>query len=90
MSINEKIDIIDNSKIEEMYKTKEEVNSMLLTAIRKEKQQLINQGEAIGITKTALNMIKKNFDNETINEITGLSINKIIELRRNSNEEIEK
>ncbi|MFN8671286.1 MAG: hypothetical protein U0457_04275 [Candidatus Sericytochromatia bacterium] len=52
------------------------------------------EGESIGIQKgkiegkieekelTAKNMIKKGFDNQTINEITGLTIEKIEELRR--------
>ena len=96
MSINEKVDIIDYKALEELYRTKEEVNSMLLTAIRKEKQDLINQGkiegkiegESIGIEKgkieTAINMIKKGFDNNMVNEITGLSIEKIESLRKNN------
>ncbi|MFN8671802.1 MAG: hypothetical protein U0457_06900 [Candidatus Sericytochromatia bacterium] len=40
------------------------------------------EGEFIGIEKTAINMIKKGFDNQTINEITALSIEKIEELRK--------
>ncbi|MFN8674316.1 MAG: hypothetical protein U0457_19810 [Candidatus Sericytochromatia bacterium] len=54
---------------------------MLLTAIIKEKQDLIDKGKIDGIEITAINMIKKNFDNQTINEITNLSIEKIESLR---------
>jgi hypothetical protein len=82
MSKNEKVDIINNSELEKLYKTKEEVNSMLLTAIRKEKDELRKEGEIIGVKKTAINMLKKNFDNQTINEITGLSLEKIEELKK--------
>lgn len=93
MSIDEKIDIIDYKELEKLYKTKEEVNSMLLTAIRKEKQDLIEkgkiegriegklEGKIEGLELTAINMIKKNFTNESIHEITSLSIDKIEEIR---------
>jgi len=51
MYINEKMEEIDYNKIEEVYKTKEEVNSMLLNAIRKEKENIRLEGEKIGIVK---------------------------------------
>jgi predicted transposase/invertase (TIGR01784 family) len=48
MSINEKVEEIDYNKIEKMYKTKEEVNSMFLTQIRKEKENIRLEGKAEG------------------------------------------
>lgn len=48
MYINEKIEEIDYNKIEEVYTTKEEVNSMLLNAIRKEKEDIRIQGRLEG------------------------------------------
>ena len=77
---------------------------MLLTAIRKEKQELIEKGTAIGIEKgtvigiekgtaigiekgkieTSINMIKEGFDDKIISKITGLNLEKIEELRKNS------
>ncbi|MFN8670506.1 MAG: Rpn family recombination-promoting nuclease/putative transposase [Candidatus Sericytochromatia bacterium] len=59
MSIDEKVDIIDYKALEGLYRTKEEVNSMLLTAIRKEKQDLIEKGTAIGIEKGTVIGIEK-------------------------------
>ncbi|MFN8670505.1 MAG: hypothetical protein U0457_00285 [Candidatus Sericytochromatia bacterium] len=61
---------------------------MLLTAIRKEKKDLIEKGTAIGIEKgkieTSINMIKEGFDDKIITKITGLNLEKIEELRKNS------
>ena len=38
-------------------------------------------GEAIGVKKTAINMIKKNLDNSLISSVTGLSIDEILKLK---------
>ncbi len=40
------------------------------------------KGEKIGIERTAINAIKKGFDNQTIQELTGLSIKEIEALRK--------
>lgn len=42
-----------------------------------------DKGKIEGIEKTALNMIKEGFDNQLISKITGLSIDKIEELKKN-------
>ena len=80
MSINEKFDTIDNKELEKLYKTKDEVNYMFLTAIRKEKKQIRNEGKIEGKIETAKNMIKKGMSVELISEITGLSTKEIEKL----------
>lgn len=90
MSIDEKIDIIDYKELEKLYKTKEEVNSMLLTAIRKEKEDLIEkgklEGKIEGLELTAINMIKEGFESAIISKITGLNLDKIEEIRKKTDE----
>lgn len=81
MSKNEKVDIINNSELEKLYKTKEEVNSMLLTAVRKEKDDLRKEGEVIGIKKTAKNLLKMGLSVAQIAEATGLSVEEIEKLK---------
>jgi len=61
MSINEKFDIIDNKELEKLYKTVDEVNYMFLTAIKKEKTQIRNEGKV----------------EEKINNIIKLSVKKL-------------
>lgn len=81
LSINEKIEPIDYNIIESIYSTREEVSSMMLTAIRKEKEKLRKEGEQIGIVKgenkksikIATEMLKKGFELKLISELTGLS-----------------
>lgn len=90
MSIDEKIDIIDYKELEKLYKTKEEVNSMLLTAIRKEKEDLIEkgklEGKIEGLELTAINMIKEGFESAIISKITGLNLDKIEEIRKKTHQ----
>lgn len=85
MSKNEKVDIINNSELEKLYKTKEEVNSMLLTAVRKEKDDLRKEGEVIGIQKEKTvitkNLLKMGLSVAQIAEATGLSVEEIEKLK---------
>ncbi len=73
MSMNEKVDIIDYSELEKMYKTKEEVNSVLLTAIKKEKEEFFKKGEAIGTQK---GKVEGQLE-EKINNIIKLTVKKL-------------
>lgn len=86
MSKNEKVDIINNSELEKLYKTKEEVNSMLLTAVRKEKDDLRKEGEVIGIKKEKTvitkNLLKMGLSVAQIAEATGLSVEEIEKLKK--------
>ncbi|MFN8671235.1 MAG: Rpn family recombination-promoting nuclease/putative transposase [Candidatus Sericytochromatia bacterium] len=86
-------------RIEEAYLSKIEVKQVLLEVVKEKHEKIKLEGklegESIGIQKgklegkiegielTAINMIKKGCDNSFINEITGLSFEKIEELRKN-------
>ena len=88
MSINEKFDIIDNNELEKLYKTKDEVNYMFLTAIKKEKEELVNKAKNERDIEIAINLLKEGSDIDFISKVTGLSIKDITSLRTSSNEKI--
>lgn len=81
---NGKIELEDYNKMENLYKDKSEVSSMLITALNNEKQRLKKEGEVLGaIVKEAeiiTNMYKKGFNFETISDIVNLSVDKIKEI----------
>ncbi|MEK7432324.1 MAG: hypothetical protein AABZ74_04265 [Cyanobacteriota bacterium] len=81
MSINEKFDIIDNEELEKLYKTKDEVNYMFLTAIRKEKDELINKGKIEEKIEIAKNLLKEASSIDFISKVTGLSIKDIEKIK---------
>lgn len=80
LSKNGKIKPEDYSEMENLYKNKGEVSSMLVTTINNEKQKLIN----IGIEKNQIeiinNMYNEGFDFSIISKISNISIEKIKEI----------
>ena len=88
MSINEKFDIIDNDELEKLYTTKDEVNYMFLTAIRKEKEELVNKGKIDSKIEIAKNLLKKGSDIDFISDVTGFSIKDLTSLQTSSSEKI--
>lgn len=79
LSENGKIKEDDYSKMEELYKDKSEVSSMLVSAINKEKQKLKNEGKI----ELIQNMYKNGMDVSDISKFTDISndeIKKILNL----------
>ena len=66
----------DYESLETIYRNEEEVRTMLITALAKEKQQIYHnghiEGKREGIIKTAQAMLGKEMEIELIAEITNL------------------
>lgn len=80
----------DVDKLERIYESKEEVRQMLITALKKEKQEIFDQGKIEGKIEgdherqimTAHKMISKGFEIALIAEVTGLSEAEILKLKQ--------
>jgi predicted transposase/invertase (TIGR01784 family) len=90
MSKHGRIPEEDVDKLERIYENKEEVRQMLITALKKEKQEIFDQGEREGKRKgdyerqiaTAHKMLSKGFEIALIAEVTGLSEAEILKLKQ--------
>ncbi|MEM7130701.1 MAG: hypothetical protein AAF702_30530 [Chloroflexota bacterium] len=51
LAVHGKVSPEDYEKLDYVYRTKEEVQTMLMEALAEEKRKIYEQGEAIGITK---------------------------------------
>ena len=51
LSENQRMDQTDYEELEQVYKTAEEVNAMLITALKKEREELYMKGKSDGIEK---------------------------------------
>ncbi|MFN8575875.1 MAG: Rpn family recombination-promoting nuclease/putative transposase [Candidatus Sericytochromatia bacterium] len=80
LSKNGKIIEDDYKKMEELYKDKGEVSSMLVTSINNERQRLRNEGKEETYIELIQNMYNKGFNFELISDITNFSIDKIKEI----------
>jgi predicted transposase/invertase (TIGR01784 family) len=78
MSINEKVEVMDYNEIKEMYKTKEEVNSMFISKIREEKDNIRLEGKLEGKIELVLNLLNKKFGE--LPENVTFSLNNLKEL----------
>jgi predicted transposase/invertase (TIGR01784 family) len=80
----------DVDKLERIYENKEEVQQMLITALKKEKQEIFDQGKLEGKLEgnrerqitTAHKMLSKGFEIALIAEITGLSETEVLKLKQ--------
>jgi predicted transposase/invertase (TIGR01784 family) len=79
---HERIPEEDYDKLDKVYKSKEEAQAMLITAIKKEKQEIFEKGKLEGQIQTAQKMLAKGFEVSLIAEITGLSDEEIIKLKQ--------
>ena len=90
MAVHRRIKPKDYEKMETLYKTHEEVKSMLVTALEKERKELIEKGRIEGVNKgvekekikTALKMVQEGFSVEMISKITGLATDTIERLKQ--------
>jgi predicted transposase/invertase (TIGR01784 family) len=94
LSKHGKIPEEDVDELERIYTSKEEVRQMLITALKKEKQEIFDQGKREGEREgkregdyerqimTAHKMISKGFEIALIAEITGLSEAEILKLKQ--------
>ena len=89
LSEHQKIDQSDYEKLEHVYKNAEEVNTMLITALKKERKQLIDLGKEQGIEQgkieDAIKMLTKGMSVSFICEITGFSEEIILKLKSSNN-----
>ncbi len=84
----------DYDKLERVYKDKEEVKEMLITALKKEKQAIYEEGKQDGIqeglqeglhaksVKVAERMLRKGQDIDFICEITELSRDEVLQIKK--------
>lgn len=77
MAEHGKRDQLDYEALETVYKDEQEVQSMLVTAVEKERKAIYERGIEQGKLETARNLLQKGFELELISEITGLSIREI-------------
>ncbi len=81
LSIHGRIDAEDSKLLEEIYYTKEEAESMLITALKKEKKATYQkgklegrlEGKVEGKLETAKSMLREGFDIELVAKITELT-----------------
>lgn len=85
MTEHGKRDKLDYEALETIYKDEQEVRSMLVTAVEKERKALYERGVEEGIRgeklETARNLLTRGFELKLISEITGLSIQEIEEIK---------
>jgi predicted transposase/invertase (TIGR01784 family) len=72
----------DYDKLERIYENKEEVQTMLITALKKERRDLIEKGKLEEQIQITQKMLAKGFEVSLIAEITGLSDEEIIKLKQ--------
>jgi len=76
----------DVGKLERIYKNKEEVQQMLITALKKERQDSFDKGKLEGKLEgqimAARNMLLKGLDITLIAELTGLTEGEILKLQQ--------
>ncbi len=76
----------DYDKLERIYKDKEEVREMLITALKKEKQAFYDEGLQEGLhaksVKVAERMLRKGQDIDFICEITELSRDEVLQIKK--------
>jgi predicted transposase/invertase (TIGR01784 family) len=71
----------DYQSLEQVYRTKEEVSTMLITALEKEKKETYQKGKMEGKMEDAKVMLAKGMDISLISEITALSEEQISQLK---------
>jgi len=75
----------DYDKLERTFQSKTEVREMLISALKKEKQEYFDRGKLEGTienkNEVALKMLRKSFEIELISELTGLSDQEILRLK---------
>ncbi len=81
LAIYGRLDPHDYDSLETIYQSKEEVKSMLITAIEKEKKDIFEQGIEQGKIEDAQVMLCENFEVSVISKITGLSEDDIQQLK---------
>jgi hypothetical protein len=72
----------DVEKLERIYEDKEEVKTMLLEALAKERKELAEKIESTQKTEFARKLLMKGFDLPLIAELTDLSEAKILQLKQ--------
>ncbi len=72
----------DYDKLERVYKDKEEVKEMLITALKKEKQAFYEEGLHAKSIKVAERMLRKGQDIDFICEITELSRDEVLQIKK--------
>lgn len=93
LSKHERIPEEDFEKLERTFQSKAEVQEMLITALKREKQEYYNRGKTEGKVEgkiegkfenkheVAIKMLTKGFEIELISELTGLADQEILRLK---------
>ncbi len=71
----------DYGKLERTFQSKTEVHEMLITALKREKQEYYERGKLEDKHDVAIKMLVKGFELELISELTGLSDQEILRLK---------
>lgn len=82
LSEHGKVEKLDYQSLKKIYTDKEEVKTMLITAMEKEKKAIFEKGMEQGLEKakleTAYNLLLKGFEISIIAEVTGLDAKEIM------------
>jgi hypothetical protein len=70
----------DYAALEDVYRSTEEVHSMLITAFEREKRRYYQEGREEGRLEIVLAMYRRGFDLTAIADITGIVLEEIQEL----------
>jgi hypothetical protein len=81
LSKHERIPEEDFEKLERTFQSKTEVQEMLITAIKREKQEYYDRGKQEKEHQVAIKMLAKGFEIELISELTGLTDHEILRLK---------
>ncbi|MFB3040756.1 MAG: Rpn family recombination-promoting nuclease/putative transposase [Candidatus Poribacteria bacterium] len=76
-----RIDSSDYRSIEQVYLTQEEVKTMLVTALKKERKEIFEKGKTEGKMEVAKGMLSKGMQISLISEITALPKEQIEQLK---------
>ena len=81
LALHGRIATEDYESLETIYRNEEEVRTMLITALQKEKQQIYQNGRTEGKIETAQAMLARGMGIELIAEITQLSQAQLLQLK---------
>jgi len=83
LSEHGRIEKVDYKSLEKIYTNKEEVRSMLINALEKERKEIFKKGKIEGKIEAAKNLLAEGLSISFIAKVTGLSEAEILKLQSN-------
>lgn len=81
LSEHGRIEKVDYQSLEKIYTTREEVQSMLIRALEREKKEIFRKGKLEGKIEAAKNLLAEGLSIEFIARVTGLSKDEILKIQ---------